>query len=443
MALKTSLQQEKEIFAFMLKKPEYLLEVKKDFFTNDDLQYVAVTARDFYKKFREAPSCEQMKRLIKDNDKSITDETVDNIYSVDILSLDQDWLMNTTEGWIMWRAFNTNLVKSAAYIKTVDVSAENVRDVVKRATDMVSDTSLISFDKNMGKNFFDVDSHKSIRENKIPFTWDYWNSISSGGLDPKTLHVYIGFTNVGKSIVLCNDAAAFVRQGKNVLFISCEMSEEKVIRRIGANLFDMTLDNYDKMVDSPSSVRRQMKNLTDGSFMPLGKLYVKQYPTGECTALDIERYVKEIEEQEKFKVDVVIVDYLGIMCDYRNPNTENTYLKGKHISEDLRAVAIKHDLIIDTAAQIGRSAGDSSDINITDISESMGVMHTADSSIGLIQTEEMRYGVNNDGTPYYWFKILKVREGEGKDTKFKVNIDYNKMKLNETTDIINSNDHLK
>ena len=443
MALKTSLQQEKEIFAFMLKKPEYLLEVKKDFFTNDDLQYVAVTARDFYKKFREAPSCEQMKRLIKDNDKSITDETVDNIYSVDILSLDQDWLMNTTEGWIMWRAFNTNLVKSAAYIKTVDVSAENVRDVVKRATDMVSDTSLISFDKNMGKNFFDVDSHKSIRENKIPFTWDYWNNISSGGLDPKTLHVYIGFTNVGKSIVLCNDAAAFVRQGKNVLFISCEMSEEKVIRRIGANLFDMTLDNYDKMVDSPSSVRRQMKNLTDGSFMPLGKLYVKQYPTGECTALDIERYVKEIEEQEKFKVDVVIVDYLGIMCDYRNPNTENTYLKGKHISEDLRAVAIKHDLIIDTAAQIGRSAGDSSDINITDISESMGVMHTADSSIGLIQTEEMRYGVNNDGTPYYWFKILKIREGEGKDTKFKVNIDYNKMKLNETTDIINSNDHLK
>lgn len=443
MALKTSLQQEKEIFAFMLKKPEYLLEVKKDFFTNDDLQYVAVTARDFYKKFREAPSCEQMKRLIKDNDKSITDETVDNIYSVDILSLDQDWLMNTTEGWIMWRAFNTNLVKSAAYIKTVDVSAENVRDVVKRATDMVSDTSLISFDKNMGKNFFDVDSHKSIRENKIPFTWDYWNSISSGGLDPKTLHVYIGFTNVGKSIVLCNDAAAFVRQGKNVLFISCEMSEEKVIRRIGANLFDMTLDNYDKMVDSPSSVRRQMKNLTDGSFMPLGKLYVKQYPTGECTALDIERYVKEIEEQEKFKVDVVIVDYLGIMCDYRNPNTENTYLKGKHISEDLRAVAIKHDLIIDTAAQIGRSAGDSSDINITDISESMGVMHTADSSIGLIQTEEMRYGVNNDGIPYYWLKILKIREGEGKDTKFKVNIDYNKMKLNETTDIINSNDHLK
>lgn len=443
MALKTSLQQEKEIFMFMLKKPEYLLEVKKDFFTNDDLQYVAVTARDFYKKFREAPSCEQMKRLIKDNDKNITDETVDNIYSVDILSLDQDWLMNTTEGWIMWRAFNTNLVKSAAYIKTVDVSAENVRDVVKRATDMVSDTSLISFDKNMGKNFFDVDSHKSIRENKIPFTWDYWNNISSGGLDPKTLHVYIGFTNVGKSIVLCNDAAAFVRQGKNVLFISCEMSEEKVIRRIGANLFDMTLDNYDKMVDSPSSVRRQMKNLTDGSFMPLGKLYVKQYPTGECTALDIERYVKEIEEQEKFKVDVVIVDYLGIMCDYRNPNTENTYLKGKHISEDLRAVAIKHDLIIDTAAQIGRSAGDSSDINITDISESMGVMHTADSSIGLIQTEEMRYGVNNDGTPYYWFKILKVREGEGKDTKFKVNIDYNKMKLNETTDIINSNDHLK
>lgn len=430
------------MFVYMLKHPEYLNEVKKDFFSNDDLQHIAVAARDFYKEYRESPSCDQMKRLMKDDSKNITDDIIDNIYSVDIMSLDPEWLRETTEGWIMWRAFNTNLVKSALYAKTTDVTLENVRDVVKRATDMVSDTSLISFDKNMGKNFFDVDSHKSVKEYKIPFTWEYWNKISNGGLDPKTLHVYIGYTNVGKSVVLCNDAAAFVRQGKNVLFISCEMSEEKVIRRIAANLFDITLDEYDKLVESPARVKKQMKRLNDESFMPLGKLFVKQYATGQCTALDVERYIKEIEEQEKFKVDVVIVDYMGIMCDYRNPNTENTYLKGKHIAEDLRAVAIKYDLIIDTAAQIGRSAGDTSDINLKDVSESMGVMHTADSVIGLIQTEEMRYGVNNDSIPYYWFKLLKVREGEGKDSKFKVNINYSKMKLIETNEIINTNDHL-
>lgn len=198
MALKTSLQQEKEVFVYMLKHPEYLNEVKKDFFSNDDLQYIAVAARDFYKEYRESPSCDQMKRLMKDDSKNITDDIIDNIYSVDIMSLDPEWLRETTEGWIMWRAFNTNLVKSAMYAKTTDVTLENVRDVVKRATDMVSDTSLISFDKNMGKNFFDADSHKSVKEYKIPFTWEYWNKISNGGLDPKTLHVYIGYTNVGK-----------------------------------------------------------------------------------------------------------------------------------------------------------------------------------------------------------------------------------------------------
>lgn len=447
MALNTSMQDEKVVFASMLKKPDYLLEVKKDFFNNEELQYVAATARDFYKEYREAPSCEQMKLLLKDNPKGITNETVDNIYNADVLSTDAKFLEDAAEGWIMWRAYNTNIVRSVTYAKTADVTLENVKEVVKKATEMVAETNLIAFDKNMGKSFFDVDSHRSVNEYKIPFTWDYWNKISRGGLDPKTLHVYIGFTNVGKSIVLCNDAAEFVRRGKNVLFISCEMSEEKVLRRIGANLFDMTLDEYDKMVENPSQVKKKLKILNDMSFMPLGKLFVKQYPTGQCTALDVERYVKEIEEQEKFKVDVVVADYLGIMCDYRNPNTENTYLKGKHIAEDLRAVAIKYDLIVDTAAQIGRSAGDSSDINITDVSESMGVMHTADSSIGLIQTEEMRYGVNNFDSdnkpvPYYWFKLLKVREGEGKDTKFKVNIDYNKMKLIETTEVINTNDHM-
>ena len=444
MALKTSLQQEKEIFMFMLKKPEYLLEVKKDFFTNDDLQYVAVTARDFYKKFREAPSCEQMKRLIKDNDKNITDETVDNIYSVDILSLDQDWLMNTTEGWIMWRAFNTNLVKSAAYIKTVDVSAENVRDVVKRATDMVSDTSLISFDKNMGKNFFDVDSHKSIRENKIPFTWDYWNSISSGGLDPKTLHVYIGFTNVGKSIVLCNDAANYVRQGKNVLFITCEMAKEKVTRRISANLFDMKLEDYDRLVEDQSKVKKKIKQFRSSSFFEPGKLRIKELPTGQGTVLDIERYIKEVEETMKYKVDVVIIDYINIMCNYRQPNSENTYLKIKTLAEDLRGLAVKYDVLMITASQIGRGALDSSDINLTDVSESMGLMHTVDNCIGIIQTEDMRIGELIDGTavPYYWMKILKIREGEGKGHKFRVDINYDKMKLIERTDCVDTNDHL-
>ena len=249
------------------------------------------------------------------------------------------------------------------------------------------------------------------------------------------------------SIVLCNDAAEFVRRGKNTIFITCEMSPEKVARRISANLFDIPLDEYDTLVESTEKVKKKLKNLSAMSMLPLGKLFIKEFPTGQCTIMDVERYVKEIEEQYKIKIDVVVIDYINIMCNYRNPNSENTYLKIKALAEDLRGLAVKYDFIVDTASQIGRSALDCSDIALTDVSESMGLAHTCDSIIGIIQTEEMRIGeLDNEtgkATPYYWFKVLKIREGEGKDTKFRVNINYNKMKLIKQTESIDTLSHFR
>ena len=445
--MKTSIQQEKIIFAYMIKNPTYLLHIDKDFFSNDDIQYIASSAKQFFKEYKESPSCEQMKAILKDDKKDIAPEIVDSIYDVDINSLDNEWLQQTTEGWIRWRTFNTNLFKAASDAKTTEVSLSNVNDVVNKATSMVADTQLVNFDKDMGFDFFNPESHKSVKSNKIPFTWEYWNKISKGGLDHKTLHCYIGGTNVGKSIVLCNDAAEFVRRGKNTIFITCEMSPEKVARRISANLFDITLDEYDTLVESTEKVKKKLKNLSAMSMLPLGKLFIKEFPTGQCTVMDVERYIKEIEEQYKIKIDVVVIDYINIMCNYRNPNSENTYLKIKALAEDLRGLAVKYDFIVDTASQIGRSALDCSDIALTDVSESMGLAHTCDSIIGIIQTEEMRIGELDDETgktiPYYWFKVLKIREGEGKDTKFRVNIIYNKMKLIEQTESIDMLSHFR
>lgn len=248
------------------------------------------------------------------------------------------------------------------------------------------------------------------------------------------------------SIILCNDAADFVRRGKNVAFISCEMAEAKVLRRISANMLDITLDEYDQYVAN-GKIKKKLKNLTDMSMMPFGKLFIKEFPTGQCTVMDVERYIKDLEEKYKFKIDVLIIDYINIMCNYRNPNSENTYMKIKQLAEDLRGLAVKYDMIVDTASQIGRNALDSSDISLTDISESMGLTHTCDSIIGIIQTEEMRIGEIDDelgvAVPYYWFKILKIREGEGKDTKFRVNINYSKMKLIEQTDSVDTLSHLR
>lgn len=446
MGLKTSIDQEKLIFAYALKRPQYLTSVGGDFFTNPDIQYLANNAKLFFQEYKESPSCEQMKSLIKGDKKELAPEIVDSIYDVDIVAYDDEWLSRTTEGWIKFRALNHNLFAAATLVKTTDITLDNVNEIVEKAAAMVGDTNLISFDRDLGDDFFDIESHKNIKENKVPSPWEYWNKCSHGGLDHKTLTCYIGGTNVGKSIVLCNDAANYVRMGKNVLFITCEMAKEKVTRRISANLFDMNLEDYDKLVEDPQKVKKKLKQLANSNpFIELGKLRIKELPTGQGTVFDVERYIKEVQETYKYKVDVVIIDYINIMCNYRQPNSENTYLKIKTLAEDLRGIAVKYDVLVVTASQIGRNALDSSDINLTDISESMGLNHTCDNVIGIIQTEEMRIGelINGEAVPYYWMKVLKIREGEGKGTKFRVDINYNKMKLTERTDMINTINHLE
>jgi len=445
MGLKTSIDQEKLIFAYALKRPQYLLQMGGDFYNNPEIQYLANNAKLFFQEYKESPSKEQMKSIIKGDKKELSPEIVDAIYDVEINAYDDEYLKKITEGWIKFRSLNHNLFEAVTLIKTTDITLDNVEDVVRRAASLVADTNLISFDRDLGDDFWDPDSHRNIKSDKVPSTWEYWNKVSQGGFDRKTLTCYIGGTNVGKSIVLCNDAANYVRQGKNVLFISCEMAREKVTRRISANLLDMNLDDYDKLVEDPAKVKRKLNQFRKNSFFEPGQLRVKELPTGQGTVIDVERFIKEIEETYKYKVDVVIIDYINIMCNYRQPNSENTYLKIKTLAEDLRGLAVKYDVLMITASQIGRGALDSSDINLTDVSESMGLMHTVDNGLGIIQTEEMRIGENIGGeaVPYYWFKILKIREGEGKGHKFRVDINYRKMKLIERTDCVDTNEHLK
>lgn len=445
MGLKTSITQEKLVFAYALKKPQYFMYMGNDFFSNPDLQYLANNAKLFFEQYKASPTCDQMKAIIKGDKKEISGESVDAVYDVEITSYDETWITELTEGWIKYRALNHNLADAYTLIKTNDVTLDNVGYYVKKAADIVSDTNLISFDRDLGDDFFDVECHRSVKSDKIPSPWDTWNKYSHGGLDHKTLSVYIAGTNVGKSIILCNDAAYYMRLGKNVLFITCEMSKEKVIRRISANIFDMRLEDYDNLVEYPDKVKKKLNNFYNMNGFPPGKLRVKEFPTGQGTVLDVERYIKEVEETFKYKVDVVIIDYINIMSNYRQPNSENTYLKIKSLAEDLRGLAVKYDLLMVTASQIGRNALDGSDIELTDVSESMGLMHTVDNCIGVIQTEEMRVGDMQDGTltPYYWMKVLKIREGEGKDTKFRVDVNYAKMKLIERSDIIDTNNHYK
>jgi hypothetical protein len=168
---------------------------------------------------------------------------------------------------------------------------------------------------------------------------------------------------------------------------------------------------------------------------PPGQLFIKQFPTSQATVPDIEAYIKQLEEEKKIKIGAVIVDYINILANYRNPNTENTYMKIKQIAEDLRAMSVRNKFLVITATQITRNGYNSSDISMTDIAESAGLSHTADVMLGIIQDDLMRSNME------YWLKLLKIRDGEGKGTKCRLEINYNYMRLTETDDVTNSNIH--
>lgn len=232
------------------------------------------------------------------------------------------------------------------------------------------------------------------------------------------------------SIFLCNDAANFMKMGKNVAFITLEMSEKKVIKRIGANLLDIPTREYDAFANDQEKMARRISDFRKRQLTPLGRLFIKEYPTGCCTTIDVENYVRQLEETHGIKIHVVVLDYINIMRNYRNPNSENTYMSVKQLAEDLRGIAVKNNLLIITATQSTRTAFDSSDIVLSQVSESMGLVATSDTVYGIIQDNEMR--INNE----YLLKILKIRDGAGKNDKMKMIIDYAKMRMKEEGTVI-------
>ena len=375
--MKSSIDHEKIFFNYFLTKPHYLKGTGKGFFSNTDLDQIAKQAKDFYLKFGESPSKEQMKALVKDLNEEISPDIISSIYDINIQEYDQDWLKRTGEAWVKWKHFDKQLVRTIEYVKTQDVSPENVEDVVNRAIGMISTDGSINFDTDVGLDFFKPEDHVQRTSKKIETGWGFVDRVSGGGYDSKSLIIYAGEQNIGKSIWLANDAANFVRMGHNVVFITAEMSAQKVLKRIGANLLNVPMMDYDKNASNRDYMKRRLEKVSRG-LLPPGKLFVKEYPTSQGTIPDIEAYLKDLEESQDHKVNVLVVDYINILANYRNPNTENTYMKIKQIAEDLRALAVKRDMLVISATQINRGAWDATEVRMENIAESAGLAHTAD-----------------------------------------------------------------
>jgi KaiC/GvpD/RAD55 family RecA-like ATPase len=421
---------EKIFFLYFLKNPVLLDKIYEGFFKNPDIDILAKVSKQFMIKFSETPSKEQLKILIKDikSKRQLDDDIVEAIFQTDIKEYDEDWLKRTTEAWVKWQYFDKKLISVVEYVKLQEVSPDNVENVVNHAISILNQGSL-SFDEKFGLDFFSPEDHLQLEGQKIQSGLSFVDRLTNGGYDPKALVVYAGEQNVGKSIWMANDAANFVRLGYNTVYITAEMSAVKVLKRIGANLLGIAMSEYSIKSADRDFMKRRLERISNG-LLPPGKLFVKEFPTSQATVPDIENYLKTLEEKQGFKLKAIIIDYINILANYRNANSDNTYLKIKQIAEDLRAMAVRNDWLIITATQLTRGAWDASEVTMQNIAESAGLAHTADMMYAIIQDQMMH------AAKEYWLKVLKIRDGEGKGTKCRFTIDYNHMKLSETSDII-------
>ena len=299
-------------------------------------------------------------------------------------SSDIDWLVSETEGFCRDKAIYNAIMES---IQIIDGKSQQSQGAIP---DILSKALAVSFDVHIGHDYIE-DYEKRYEfyhtvEKKVPFDLDFFNQITNGGTPSKTLNIVMAGTGVGKSLFLCHHAANCLKQNANVLYITCEMAEERIAERIDANLLDITLDNLKEL---PKTVyEKRMQNLGSGV---KGKLIIKEYPTATANVNHFRFLLDELWLKRKFKPDVIFIDYLNICASARlkNGNNINSYTYIKSIAEELRGLAVEYNVPLFSATQTTRSGYSNTDVGLEDTSESFGLPATADFMFALISTEEL------------------------------------------------------
>lgn len=351
-------------------------------------------------------------------------ELVDIIYSIDSKE-EYDWILEQTEKWCKDRAVYNGLMQAISIIneESKDLTPAAIPDILQNALS-------VSFDTTVGHDFIsDAEQrydalHK--KENKIPFGLKYFDLVTKGGLSRKTLTVFVAGTGGGKSLAMSHFAASQLALGKNVLYISLEMSEQDLAERIEANLLNMTTDDlHDLPKDSYMKKMDRLKEKVKG------KLIFKEYPSNAASTLNFKRLLEELKQKKNFKPDIIYVDYLNICASYRlkSAATLQSYNYVKAVAEELRALASEYDVPVVTGSQINRSGYGDSEGELDNISDSMGTAFTADIIFMLYQNEEL------EQLGQMLVKRLKHRKGDlGRHKKFIVGINKSKMKLFDVED---------
>ena len=330
------------------------------------------------------------------------------------------WAEDTTESWCKERAIYLALMKSIQIADGQDEKHSN--DAIP---DILKDALAVGFDQHVGHDYIDDSEGRyeyyHRKENKIEFDLEMFNKITAGGVSNKTLNIALAGTGVGKSLFMCHYAASVLLQGKNVLYVTCEMAEEKIAERIDANLLNT---NIKEVADLPKTVfEKKVNKLREKT---QGKLIIKEYPTASAHVGHFRSLLSELKLKKNFVPDIIFIDYLNICASsrYRSAVNVNSYNYVKAIAEELRGLAVEFDVPIFSATQTTRSGFSSTDPDLTDTSESFGLPATADLMIALISSDEL------EELGQIMVKQLKNRYNDPTYNKrFVVGIDRPKMRL--------------
>ena len=419
------------ILGSLIYNDEYTRKVlpflKSDYFTVKSYKIVFLEIHEYVTNYNSLPSlnalgieCQERTDLTEEQFKEI----IEVLNGLSQEEHDLDWIVDTTEKWCQERAIYLSLMES---VKIADGQDEK-RD--KGAIPQIlSDALGVSFDQNVGhdylQNFEERFDFYHKKEEKIPFDLEFFNRITKGGLPNKTLNIALAGTGVGKSLFMCHVASSVLLQGKNVLYITLEMAEEKIAERIDANLLNVPIQ---KLAELP---RIMFENkISKLSKKTQGKLIIKEYPTASAHVGHFKSLLNELELKRNIKPDIIFIDYLNICASQRYKGSiVNSYTYVKAIAEELRGLAVEAGVPIVSATQTTRSGYGSSDVDLTDTSESFGLPATADLMFALISTEEL------EEQNQIMVKQLKNRYYDPTlNKRFVIGIDRSKMRLYDVED---------
>jgi replicative DNA helicase len=397
--------------------------IKSEYFDDSNQKIVFEEIREFVNTYnkpvtKEALNIEIEKRT--DVNDSSFKEILSMVDSFDDDIVEFNWLVSTTEKWCRDRAIYLALMESI-YIADGKDEKKNADSIPS----ILSDALAVSFDAHVGHDYL-LDYEKRYesyhkKEDKIPFDLEFFNKITKGGLPNKTLNIALAGTGVGKSLFMCHVASSALLQGRNVLYITLEMAEERIAERIDANLLNVPIQEISEL--PKVMFENKVTNLAKKT---QGTLIIKEYPTASAHAGHFKSLLNELAIKKSFKPDIIFIDYLNICSSsrFRGGSNVNSYTLVKSIAEELRGLAVEFNVPIVSATQTTRSGYGSSDVELTDTSESFGLPATADLMFALISTEEL------EQLGQIMVKQLKNRYNDPTIFKrFVVGIDRAKMRL--------------